>query len=200
MSSKVYAMGAALVAVAASARIAVWSKAPFKVYQKVGYPNQPDSWLLIKAGAADEEYQSAAFSAAAVLRVEAGASDVLYGTGTDELLVERRSYQAQPDPVALNTTGALTAAMIAAGLITSTTGAAVTGTVPTGTVLDAALQMQIGESIDFSVINTGGANAFTVAVASGVTNVGSLVVALTSSARFRLRKTAVATYIIYRLS
>ena len=199
MSFKVYPAGQTIVTVAASAKIAVWSKAPYKVYQQVGYPNQPLSWSLIKVGLADEEYQSSAFSAATVLRIEAGASEVFYGQGTDNPIIERRSYQAQPAPIALDATGALTAAMIAAGIITSTTAAAVAATVPTGTVLDAALQMNLNDSIDFTVIATG-ANAFTVTAASGVTIVGTAAVATVTSGRFRLRKTAVATYIIYRLS
>jgi len=199
MSSKVYPLGKVDILIPASAKVAVWSKAPYKVYQKVGYPNQPDSWSLIKQGAADEEYQSLAFSAATTLRFEASASEILFGYGTDEVIIERRSYQAQPTPIALDATGPLTAAMIAAGIITSTTAAAVSGTVPTGTVLDAALLMNAGDSVDFTVIATG-ANAFTIVVASGVTNVGSLVTATGTSGRFRLRKTAAATYIIYRLS
>jgi hypothetical protein len=199
MSSKVYALGKQEVLVAASAKIAAWSKAPYKIYQKVGYPNQPDTWSLLKVGAADEEYSSSAFTGATTVRIEASASEVFYAQGTDSVPIERRSYQAQPAPIALDATGPLTAAMIAAGIITSTTAAAVAGTVPTGTVLDAALQMGIGESIDFTVIATG-ANGFTVTVAAGVTIVGGAVVATATSGRFRLRKTAAATYIIYRLS
>jgi hypothetical protein len=199
MSSKVYPLGRVDVLVAASAKIAVFSKAPYKIYQQVGYPNQPSSWSLLKSGAADEEYASAAFSAATLVRIEASASEVFYGQGTDEVPIERRSYQVQPAPIALDATGALTATMIAAGIITSTTAAAVAGTVPTGTALDAALQMGLGESIDFTVIATG-ANAFTVTAAAGVTIVGAAAVTTATSGRFRLRKTAAATYIIYRLS
>lgn len=199
MSSKVYAMGKVDVLVAAAAKIAAWSKGPYKIYQQLGYPNQPASWSLLKSGAADEEYASVAFTGATMVRIESLASEVFYNQGTDSVPVERRSYQAQPAPVALDATGALTAAMIAAGIITSTTAAAVAGTVPTGTVLDAALQLGIGESIDFTVIATG-ANAFTVTAAAGVTIVGGAVVATATSGRFRLRRTAAATYIIYRLA
>jgi hypothetical protein len=99
----------------------------------------------------------------------------------------------------LNATGTLTAAMIASGIVTSTTAAAVTATLDTGTICDAALQMEIGESFDWSVINTGGANAFTAAAAAGHTLVGSGVVALTSSAIFRTRKTAANTFVTYRI-
>ena len=100
---------------------------------------------------------------------------------------------------ALDTTGPLTAAMILFGLLTSSTGAAVAGTVPTGTVMDAAVQMAIGDSVDWSVINTGAANAFTVTAAAGHTLVGNAVVALSTTGRFRTCKTAAATYVTYRL-
>jgi hypothetical protein len=199
MSLKVNPFGKVEVTVPASGKISAVSKSPYKIYQKAGYPNQPDTWGLLKAGAADEEYASAAFTPITVVRIEAGASEVFYNVGTDAVPVEKRGAVNQPAPVALDSTGALTAAMIAAGIITSTTAAAVAGTVPTGTVLDAALQLNIGEAIDFSVIATG-ANAFTVTAASGVTIVGAAAVATATSGRFRLRKTAAATYIIYRLS
>ena len=67
--------------------------------------------------------------------------------------------------------------------------------------MDAALQMEIGESFDWAAINTGGANAFTVtAAASGLTVVGAGAVAATTSAIFRTRKTAAATFVTYRLA
>jgi hypothetical protein len=199
MSTKVFPMGKAEVLVAASAKIAAVSKSPFKVYYLVGYPNQPSAWLLLKQVAADEDYASAAFSAATLVRIEAGPSEVFFGQGTDEVVFEKRGLVNQPAPVALDATGALTAAMVASGIVTSTTAAAVTGTLPTGTVLKAAFQLAIGEAIDFSVIATG-ANAFTVAVAADVTNVGSLIVATGTSGRFRLRRTADLSHVVYRLS
>ena len=66
--------------------------------------------------------------------------------------------------------------------------------------MDAALEMEIGESFDWSAINTGAANAFTVtAAASGHTVVGAGAVALSSSGTFRTRKTAADTFVTYRL-
>ena len=108
-------------------------------------------------------------------------------------------YQYQSTPGVLNATGALTAAMILSGIVTSTTGAAVAGTVPTGTVMDASSSFSIDDSVDFSVIATGG-NAFTVTAASGITLVGDAVVATATAGLFRLRKTAANTFVIYRLA
>jgi hypothetical protein len=105
----------------------------------------------------------------------------------------------QGDPVALNATGAVTAAAILGGIVTSTTGAAVAGTVPTGTVMDAASDFAIDEAVDWTVITTG-ANAFTVTAATAHTLVGEMVVPATSAGRFRTRKTAANTFVTYALA
>lgn len=201
MSGRVFAFGSLEVTVPASGKLAANSKSAAQIYQKVTNPNQPDTFTLFKALAADEDYSSAAVTPVTVFRIDAGPDMVLYNVGTDAIITEKRSMQNQFPlvPPVLNTTGALTAAMIFAGIVTSTTGAAVAGTVPTGTVLDASIQLGIGESLDFTVIATG-ANAFTVTAAAGVTIQGSAVVATATSGRFRLAKTAAATYIIFRLA
>lgn len=200
MSNRLPENGLVEFQIPASDVLAVFSRAPCKVYQRAGFPNFPESWSLLHAVAADTEYVSGAFAAATDIRIEAGAADVLYANGTAAVITERRALRGQGAPGVLNATGTLTAAMIAAGLVTSTTAAAVTATLDTGAVMDAALDMDIGESFDWSAINTGGANAFTVtAAASGHTVVGAGAVAASSSGSFRTRKTAADTFITYRL-
>lgn len=200
MSNRLPALGTVELNVAASDVLAIFSRSPVKVYQRAGYPNVPESWTLLQAVAADTEYVSAAFAAATDIRIEAGAADVLYAVGTAAVIAERRGMRGQGTPGVLNATGTLTAAMIASGIVTSTTAAAVTATLDTGAVMDAALEMDIGESFDWSAIATG-ANAFTVtAAASGHTIVGSGVVATATSGSFRTRKTAADTFVTYRLA
>jgi len=180
--------------------LAVFSRAPCKVFARAGYPNFPESWNLLQDVAADTEYVSGAFAAATQVRIMADAADVLYANGTAAVITERRGLRGQAAPGVLNATGTLTAAMIAAGIVTSTTAAAVTATLDTGAIMDAALEMDIGESFDWSAIATG-ANAFTVAAAAaGHTLVGSGVVATTTSGSFRTRKTAADTFVTYRLA
>lgn len=70
---------------------------------------------------------------------------------------------------ALNTTGAITAAELAGGLITSTTAAGVTGTLPDATSLATQLGAVQGTVFDFIVDNSAGANTFTVQVNTGIT-------------------------------
>ena len=201
MSMKVYPFGSVEVAVAASDIVSIFSKSPVKVYQlNAGLPNMPPTKVLFATAAADADYQSGAFAAAARLVIEAGPSEAFVNIGTAAVPIERRGLRGQGNPGVLDATGTLTAAMIASGIVTSTTAAAVTATLDTGAVMDGALKMEIGESFDWSVINTGG-KAFTVtAAATGHTIVGTAAVATLTSATWRTRKTAAATYISYRIA
>jgi hypothetical protein len=172
------------------------------VYQVVGFPNYPTTNSLLQT-VVNTTYTSSAFTNGATIYIEAGDFPVLYEVGTSPHVSNDGDWNLQNDPIALNATGDLTAAMILGGIVTSTTAAAVTATPPTGTVLDAATTLAINDSVDFSVINTGATNAFTISVGGGVagcTLVGNMVVALSSSGLFRARKTAAATYTIYRIA
>ena len=108
-------------------------------------------------------------------------------------------FERQAAPANITATGTLTAAQVAGGIITYSGAAAGTLTMPTGSALDALLFMMVVDSaIDFSIISTVAFGA-TLAGATGVTIVGSVIVANYASGRFRLRKTAASTYVVYRL-
>jgi len=124
-------------------------------------------------------------------------SQVFYNVGTAAIVPE---YPFQPTPGTLNATGTLTAALIFGGIVTSTTTAAVTATLDTGAIMDAAGTFAIGDFVDWTAINTGATNAFTVTASSGHTVVGAGAVALSTSGRFRTLKTAASTFVSYRLS
>lgn len=108
---------------------------------------------------------------------------------------------------ALNATGTLTAALMLGGIITSTTAAAVTATLDTGANLEAALlalypALGVNDYFEFSIINTGGTNAVTVATASGWTDGGGGFTAAPAAqivARYGVRRTAASTFTIYRV-
>jgi hypothetical protein len=197
MSIRLPANGLVEITVNAADRIAIWSRAPVQVYQRLGVPNFPPSFSLLQNIAADTEYRSAAFATGAVLRIQAGASDVFYNLGVTAVIVENIGRRAQPAPGVLDATATLTVAMVTAGIVTSA-AAAVTATLDTGTVFDAALDMVVDESFDWAVIKVG-ANAFTVTASAGHTLEGSGVVAATSSGLFRTRKTAANTFVTSRL-
>lgn len=113
----------------------------------------------------------------------------------------------QAAAVALNATGTLTAAMMLGGIVTSTTAAAVTATLDTGALLETALlavypNLAVNDYFEFSIINTGGTNAVTVATASGWTDGGGGFTAAPANqivARYGVRRTAAGTYTIYRV-
>jgi hypothetical protein len=106
---------------------------------------------------------------------------------------------AQVAPAAVNTTATLTVANLRTRIITSTTAAAVTGTLPTGTLMDGLYNSQTDMGYDWSVINTGGTNNFTVAAGTAHTVVGNMVVSPNTSGSFRSRRTAANTWITYRI-
>ena len=113
-------------------------------------------------------------------------------------------------PAAKTTSGALTGAEVAAGMITVTQGAGANSDqqLPTGTELQAALpaDFAVGDSIDFHVINLGGASeTATLTVNTDVTIVGRAIVDVAAatasgSGHFRLRKTADHVFVCYRIA
>ena len=194
----IFTQGTAVVTVPAGEKIAVQAYSPASVFQEVGYPNFPESQDLLTV-VENTTYVSAAFTNATNVTIQAGASGATYAVGTDPVDSDDGKFQLQGTPGVLNATGALTAAMILSGIVTSTTAAAVAGTLPTGAVLDAASEFAIGDSFDWSVIATG-ANAFTVtAAATGHTVVGTGAVATVTSGAWRTRKTADETFVSYRI-
>lgn len=199
MSELIFPNGTKELTLAAADRVSVYSESPFKVYQWVGLPHIPGVWDLLYTGVANELYQSAAFAAGGTVKVECGPAGGYASVGTSASVLEVKNLRKTAVGT-LNATGVLTTALIAGGVVTSTTVAAVTATTDTGAEIDAAIDIDIGESFDFSVVNTGGANAITVtAGASGVTVVGLAAVAANTSGTFRVVKTAADTFIIYRV-
>jgi hypothetical protein len=181
--------------VAASDKIATYSLGDYRVDQIVGYPNRPDTVDNVFAGSGANT--TAAFSAATEVTISAGDHALLYMTGTGPVIIEN----AGTTVTALDATGTLTAAATMGGIVTSSTAAAVTATLNTGAAIDAVIDLPVGSYWDWSVINTGGTNSFTVtAAASGHTIVGSGVVVTATSGRYRTIKTAAATYVTYALS
>jgi len=124
----VYPYGEATVSLAA---IAVYSEDACKITALDGYPNVPSTESVVANVAASTLYQSAAVTAASTYKVYAGASPVVYEVGASADVKAIHAHAYQGDPVALNATGTVTAAMILGGIVTSTTAAAVAGTVDT---------------------------------------------------------------------
>ena len=199
MSDKLNRNSRVTVTIAASDKLAIFSKDIVTVSQEVGYPNIIPGETVLFSTVAGIEYVSAAFTVETEVTIETGKYSAFYDAGTGPIIIERRGIRGQGTPGVLDSDGTLTAAMIGAGIVTSA-AATVAATLDTGTVMDASLNMAIGESFDWSCIKVG-ANSLTVtAAASGHTVVGDPVVVTASSSLFRTRKTAAATYITYRIS
>lgn len=108
----------------------------------------------------------------------------------------------QPTPTAKTATATLTIAELLTGIVTVTSATAVTLTLPTGTLSDAGF-FTIGNdlAVDWSVINLGSASgAVTMSGGTGHTYVGSLTIAIATSARIRSRRTAANTWVSYRIA
>jgi len=125
-----------------------------------------------------------------------GAGGYQFGDGNETEI----NMVTQVTPTAKVAAATLTAAELATGIITYT-GAAVALTVPLGADLDVAFpSMKVNSSFDFFIINTGATNAATVTANTGCTLVGVAAVAAVTAANWRVRKTADATYVFYRVA
>lgn len=189
----IYPNGSVTVSVPASARVQVYSEGDILIYQNITSVNFPTQKSLLSS-AQGGLLTTSVFSSATTIEIEAGGAPAFYEVGTDAVVKQYALLSAN----ALNTTGALTSAMILGTVVTSTTAAAVAGTVPTGAVLDDASSWEVGVPFMWSVINTGGSNTFTVTAASGHTLVGSAAVLAGITGIFKTVKTAADTFVTYR--
>ncbi len=194
------ANGTVQVAIPAGESIAVYSQGYAVVSRLVGFPNYPEKTAPVGT-VNNSQAVFGPYAGGAQIIIEAqGGVEVQYEVGTAPVVKQdRREATVQPTPIAVNTTATLTVAQLLNGIITSTTAAAVTGTLPTGTLTDAGSDFLIDEAFDWTVINTGATNAFTVAAGTGHTVFGNMVVALSASGMFRTRKTAANTFVTYRV-
>jgi uncharacterized protein YaiE (UPF0345 family) len=195
----VYPLGKAQVTLTANQSIAVFTTDKAVVTQLVGYPNEPAKPTVLGTVLANGQTVFGPFSSGATIIIEAQAAQVRYQVGAAPLVMSLYATSVQGAPVAVDVTGAVSAAAMMGGLITSSTAAAVAGTIPTGTVMDAASTFLVNDSFEWSVINTG-PNTFTVTAASGHTIVGAAAVATATTGQFRTRKTAANTFVTYRIS
>lgn len=104
----------------------------------------------------------------------------------------------QGAPTTKNAAATLTGAELVTGLL-SYTGAANTITLPTGTDIEGALVWAGNDvSMDWFVINTGSGTC-TIG-ANGNTTLGALTVAAAASGHFRIRRTGINAFTVYRLA
>jgi hypothetical protein len=108
---------------------------------------------------------------------------------------------AQGAPEAATATATLTAAQIIGGILVGGNGTtAATYTLPTVAAVEAIVgNAKVDSAFELIIINTGtSTGAVTIAPGTGWSTVGSLTVAVTSSARYLARKTGEGTWTLYR--
>ena len=127
-----------------------------------------------------------------------------YGDGnTNEIVL---ITQPAPATIAAGATATITAAQIVTGIILASPGGTASAyTLPTGTLMDATfVNANVDSGIDFSVTNIDGSGSgvITMTAGTGWTLVGLATIAATAgtSAHFRARRTAAATWTLYRIS
>ena len=112
----------------------------------------------------------------------------------------------QGAPATATSSATLTAAQIATGIILGSPGSSAAAyTLPTGTLMDTYFNNAKNDSsADFSVTNVDGSGSgvITMTAGTGWTITGLATVAATAgtTGRFRARRTATATWTLYRLS
>jgi len=124
---------------------------------------------------------------------------------TNELEID-----TQAAPQTATSTATLTTTQVLGGLlVVDPTTTASTLTMPTATAIDAVMtNMKTNSTFRLTVINLGtSTGVVTMAVGTGITAVGNLVVAITGSAagvggaaQFLFRKTGTAAYTVYRVA
>ena len=126
---------------------------------------------------------------------------------TDAFTAYGVNWQRQAAPAGFTTATTLTAAQISGSMITTSGTSSYALTLPTGTAMDTyfatvAAASLTNISFDFVVINTSSTagTAVTMTAAVGFTIIGSASVSLTSSAIFRIRRSAANTYVMYRIA
>jgi len=108
-------------------------------------------------------------------------------------------------PQTATATATLTAAQVTGNwLVANPSTTAATYTLPTAALIDAAVpNASTGSTFDLYVVNTGtSTGTVTLATATGITDGGNafVVVAATSSALFRFRKTGDAAWSVYKVA
>jgi len=197
----IFAQGTATITVPAGEKIAVQAYSPANVFQEVGFPNFPDSQDLLTV-VENTTYVSPAFTNATSVTIQAGASGALYSIGTAPQIGNGGNWQIQPAPANIADGGSMvmTAAELLTSIVTATPTTGRNIQLPTAADLEAATAFAVNDSFDFSLI-TLAAFALTITVNTGVTIVGSAATGAGagSAARYRIRKTAANTFVVYRI-
>jgi len=212
MSSQIiYTQGSVEVTIPAGESIAVYTKDSAVVSRELGFPNHPNEDSVLGT-VSNGQTVFGAYSSGATIKIEAGASEVLYQVGLSPVVTENYTSRTAPVPTAETTAATLTIAELLTGVITGThtVGGTAAYTLPTGTLCDGGSEFAIGEGFTWSLINLSAAAADTITVTAGTghTVVGTMIVQSAHSTTgllygnavtFLTKKTAANTFVTYRI-
>lgn len=191
---RVVARSSAEVVVPAGQSILVFCQESAQVYQRTG----EDRALLGSLTSGQQTFGP--FASGADIVIDAGNYMVMYAVGVSPIMREFIGYKIQRAPVAISASGSIPVSALVTGVINVNAGLlGLTGTLPTGASLDAASDFRTDDAFDWAVISTG-LGAYNLASSAGHTIVGASSIGSAQSATFRTRKTAVNTFVSYRIS
>jgi hypothetical protein len=115
------------------------------------------------------------------------------------LTVTNSSVVYAPEPATFSGAVTLSNANLQTQILVAS-GISYTLTMPLGTTMETLVNWKdVNLGFDFSLINVASATV-SLGLNTGVTNIGILSVSSSTSARFRIRRTAANTFVLYRLS
>lgn len=200
--STIAPQGQATVTLTANQKIAVKTQGEAQVFQSVGYPNYPSQNDLLQT-VVNTTWVSSAFSSGATVVINAGAFPVLFEVGLAPVISDGGDWQPQGAPGVVADGGSmiLLPADLLGGIATATPTQARNVQLPSVTDMNAATNMAVGESFDWSLI-TLAAFALTITLNGNHTIVGAAATGASSgsAARFRTRKDSATSFITYRLA
>ena len=186
MSNIVAVNGEATVTIPAGESIAVFTQGEAQVSRTIGFPNYPDQTTLIGTVKNGQTVFGSYSSGATIVVESTGSQPVFYEVGTAPQVQQLRlNAQVQGDPTNIADGGsmAFTPAALLSGIVTATPTAGRNIQLPTGAALDAASEFAIGDSFDFSLVT-----------------LAAFALTITVNTRFRVRKTAADTFVVYRIA
>lgn len=203
MSSILTAFGTVQLSVPANEAVAVYTQGGCAVSQLSNVANYPAIPAIIGRVSNGQTVFGPYAAGATLSLTNTTGLPVYYEVGTSPVVKQARLLApVQVAPTALNVTGTLTPALALAGIVTSSTAAAVTATLDTAANWEVSSDWLANDTLEWSVINTGGANAFTLQQDGAATHtvLGSGTVAASTSAKFLTRRVSATSFVTYRVS
>lgn len=192
MANIVMARSSERISVPSGQSITVFTQGSSNVSQDVG------GVITLLGTVTSSQQMFGPFGVATTVVIDSGAMSAFYAFGASPIIREMIGNKIQRSPIAINAAGAIPASALANGLISSNSLLGITCTLPAGTAMEVVTDFRVDDSFDWVVMAIG-LFGFTVGASAGHTIVGAPTVGSGTSGEFRTRKTALNTFITYRI-